>query len=303
MAQATGTVAAGNLDIDLPDARRQDEVGQLATAFMGMAQDLKRYIEDLTRTTAAKQRIESELSIAATIQKSMLPNTFPPFPGRDELDIYALMRPAKEVGGDFYDFFLIDEHHLCVVVGDVSGKGVPAALFMSVTKYLVEAVAAEGAPPEEILRRVNGQLARNNESCMFVTLFAGILDLKTGELSYANAGHNPPITLTTDGQTTFLERPGGPILGVMDDATFRMDRLFLKPGEVLLAYTDGVTEAANTAGEFFAEDKLETAMKSFIKTPSQEIAKSLLNEIDMFCRDAPQTDDITILAIRYKPSA
>jgi sigma-B regulation protein RsbU (phosphoserine phosphatase) len=303
MAQATGTVAAGNLDIDLPDARRQDEVGQLATAFMGMAQDLKRYIEDLTRTTAAKQRIESELSIAATIQKSMLPNTFPPFPGRDELDIYALMRPAKEVGGDFYDFFLIDEHHLCVVVGDVSGKGVPAALFMSVTKYLVEAVAAEGAPPEEILRRVNGQLARNNESCMFVTLFAGILDLKTGELSYANAGHNPPITLTTDGQTTFLERPGGPILGVMDDATFRMDRLFLKPGEVLLAYTDGVTEAANTAGEFFAEDKLETAMKSFIKTPSQEIAKSLLNEIDMFCRDAPQTDDITILAVRYKPSA
>jgi phosphoserine phosphatase RsbU/P len=302
LAQATGNVAEGNLDIDLPDARRQDEVGQLATAFMSMAQNLKKYIEDLTRTTTAKERIESELSIAATIQKSMLPNTFPPFPGRDELDIFAMMRPAKEVGGDFYDFFLIDEQHVCVVVGDVSGKGVPAALFMSVTKYLVESVAGEGAPPEEILRRVNGQLARNNESCMFVTLFAGILDLKTGEFVYANAGHNPPITLTVEGQTTFLESPGGPILGVMDDATFRMDHRVLKPGELLLVYTDGVTEAADKAGEFFAEDKLEAAMRGFVKARSQEIAESLLNEIDTFCKGAPQSDDITILALRYRPS-
>jgi phosphoserine phosphatase RsbU/P len=302
MAQATGNVAAGDLDIDLPDAARKDEVGLLATAFMSMAKNLKKHIEDLTKTTAAKERIESELSIAAKIQKSMLPNTFPPYPDREELDIYAMMRPAKEVGGDFYDFFLVGDQHLCVVVGDVSGKGVPAALFMSVTKYLVEAVATDEASPEEILRRVNDQLVRNNESCMFVTLFAGMLDLQTGELFYANAGHNPPITLTKNGQTSFLEHPGGPILGIMDHATFRLDRRVLQPDEVLLVYTDGVTEAANSADEFFAEDRLEAAMRGFSKTPCQGIAESLLKEIDAFCEGAPQTDDITILAVRYRPS-
>ena len=160
MAAATEKVAHGDLDIDLSDIRREDEVGQLARSFTAMAQDLKKYIKDLTETTAAKQRIESELSIAADIQRSMLPSVFPAFPHRDEFDIYAVMHPAKEVGGDFYDFFFLDEDHLCVVIGDVSGKGVPAALFMTVTKYLIEATAGMDEPPDQILARVNRHLAR-----------------------------------------------------------------------------------------------------------------------------------------------
>lgn len=301
VAQATGKVAEGDLDIHLPDAARQDEVGQLARAFVRMAESLKQYIDDLTKTTAAKERIESELSIAAGIQKSMLPSTFPPFPGHEEFDIHALMRPAKEVGGDFYDFFLLDERHLCVVVGDVSGKGVPAALFMTVTKYLVEAAAGEGTSPEHVLGKVNCQLSRNNESCMFVTLYLGILNLDTGELVYANAGHNPPLLLAADGDAVFLERPSGPILGVMDDATFRMDRRVLKSGEVLIAYSDGVTEAANEAGEFFAEGRLQETMRSLGRVTAKEITGTLLKEIDSFCQNAPQADDITILALRFTP--
>ncbi|HMK35942.1 MAG TPA: SpoIIE family protein phosphatase [Desulfomonilaceae bacterium] len=303
MAHATGKVAHGDLDIDLPDAGRADEIGQLASAFVHMTEDLKKYISDLTRTTAAKQRIESELSIAATIQKSMLPSKFPAFPGRDEFDIFALMRPAKEVGGDFYDFFLVDEQHLCVVVGDVSGKGVPASLFMAVTKYLVEAAAGESSRPDEILKKVNAQLARKNESCMFVTLFLGILDTRTGELLYANAGHNPPLLIAADGKNEFLGRPGGPILGVMDDAVFSMDRLVLKSGEVLLTYTDGVTEAADTEGRFFSENGIQHTIESLETRDVREISESLLTKIDSFCHGALQADDITILTLKFGSTA
>jgi sigma-B regulation protein RsbU (phosphoserine phosphatase) len=303
VAQATTKVAEGDLDIQLVDASRRDEVGQLASAFMGMAKNLKRYIDDLTKATAAKERIESELSIAASIQKSMLPSTFPPFPGREEFDIHAVMRPAKEVGGDFYDFLLLDERRLCVVVGDVSGKGVPAALFMTVTKYLVEAAAGENAEPENILRRVNGQLSQNNDACMFVTLFLGILDLESGELSYANAGHNPPLLVGRDGEASYLERPGGPILGVMDDATFRTDRRQMNPGDTLIVYSDGVTEAADDAGLFFGEDRLLETMSSIGSVSARQITGTLLNEIDSFSKNAPQADDITILALRFTPSA
>ena len=243
MAKATEKVAHGDLDIDLSDIRREDEVGQLARSFTAMAQDLKKYIKDLTETTAAKQRIESELSIAARIQRSMLPSVFPAFPHRDEFDIYAVMHPAKEVGGDFYDFFFLDDDHLCVVVGDVSGKGVPAALFMSVTKYLIEAAVGMDEPPDKALERVNRHLASNNESCMFVTIFMGILNVRTGEFLYANAGHNRPLLWDKDCEPSFLKPPGGPVVGIMDDAVFTMDRLTFTAGTVLLAYTDGVTEA------------------------------------------------------------
>ncbi len=303
MAAATAKVAHGDLDIDLSDIQRQDEVGQLARSFSAMAQDLKKYIKDLTETTAAKQRIESELSIAADIQRSMLPSVFPAFPDRDEFDIYAVMHPAKEVGGDFYDFFFLDKDHLCVVIGDVSGKGVPAALFMTVTKYLIEATAILDEPLDLILTRINRHLARNNESCMFVTIFMGILNVKTGEFVYGNAGHNSPLLWDKDNPPGFLEAPGGPVVGVMDDAEFTMDRLTFKPGTVLLAYTDGVTEAFSADGIVFSDERLLKVVIPVREKPVKDITEDLLSEISSFCVGAPQADDITILALGFGPRA
>ncbi len=301
MAAATERVAHGDLDIDLSDIHREDEVGQLARSFTAMTQDLKKYIKDLTETTAAKQRIESELSIAARIQRSMLPSVFPAFPHREEFDIYAVMHPAKEVGGDFYDFFFLDDDHLCVVVGDVSGKGVPAALFMSVTKYLIEAALGMNEPPDKALERVNRHLAGNNESCMFVTIFMGILSVKTGEFLYANAGHNRPLLWDKDCEPSFLKPPGGPVVGIMDDAVFTMDRLTFTTGTVLLAYTDGVTEAFSADGTAFSDERLLKAITPIREKSVKEITEVLLADIDSFCVGAPQADDITILALRFDP--
>jgi phosphoserine phosphatase RsbU/P len=301
MAAATAKVAHGDLDIDLSDIQRQDEVGQLARSFSAMAQDLKKYIKDLTETTAAKQRIESELSIAADIQRSMLPSVFPAFPDRDEFDIYAVMHPAKEVGGDFYDFFFLDKDHLCVVIGDVSGKGVPAALFMTVTKYLIEATAILDEPLDLILTRINRHLARNNESCMFVTIFMGILNVKTGDFVYGNAGHNSPLLWDRDNPPSFLKAPGGPVVGIMDDAEFTMDRLTFRPGTVLLAYTDGVTEAFSAEGVAFSDERLLKVVIPIRDKSVKEITEDLLSEISSFCVGAPQADDITILALYFGP--
>jgi sigma-B regulation protein RsbU (phosphoserine phosphatase) len=267
-----------------------------------MTHDLKTYIKDLTEATAARQRIESELSVAAEIQRNMLPSTFPPFPERDEFDIHAVMRPAREVGGDLYDFFLLDEHRLCVIVGDVSGKGVPAALLMTVTKYLIEVCAGEGAPPDEVLRRVNNQLARNNEACMFVTTFIGILDWRTGEFLFASGGHNPALLSEPDGETTFLDARGDPAIGLLPDAQFMTHRLVLRPGALIVAYTDGVTEAFNAQGEAFSEERLRDSVRGLVSRPSREIVERLVQEIDSFCSGEPQTDDITIVALRFTPT-
>ncbi|MGC8659888.1 MAG: SpoIIE family protein phosphatase, partial [Desulfomonilaceae bacterium] len=242
MAFATSKVGEGDFDIDFVEKNRLDEVGKLARSFMDMAQALKKYMSDLTAATANKERIESELRIASEIQKSMLPSIFPPFPERKEFDIYALMRPAREIGGDFFDFFLLDENHLCISVGDVSGKGVPAALFMAVTKYLIEASTGVDTKISMSLEKVNSLLAKNNETCTFVTVFLGVLDLKSGEFVYANAGHNPPLIWTQNQEVRLLETVGGPLLGILDPANFSIGTATLVPEGRLLVYTDGVTE-------------------------------------------------------------
>jgi phosphoserine phosphatase RsbU/P len=195
MARATEKIATGNLDIELPPVTSGDEVGKLSEAFRYMKESLKEYIQQLTETTASKERIESELKIAHDIQMSILPKIFPPFPDRKEFDIYAVIEPAREVGGDFYDFFFVDDEHLCFVIGDVSGKGVPASLFMAVTKTLIKGKAVWDADPGRVLTKVNTDLNQGNEACMFVTIFIGILNTKTGEVLYANGGHNPPLIL------------------------------------------------------------------------------------------------------------
>ncbi len=207
MANATAKVASGELDLELPATRRHDEVGQLARASTNMTVDLKKYIHELTETTAAKEQIEGELSVAAEIQKSMLPSTFPAFPGRDEFDIYAVMDSAKEVGGDFYQFLLVDDNRLCIAIGDVSGKGVPASLLMAVTTSLLRSEAAEGILPDEILSRLNKHLVHGNDTCMFVTVFCGILNLSTGEFVYANGGHEPPFVVKPDHEVVPFRPP------------------------------------------------------------------------------------------------
>jgi sigma-B regulation protein RsbU (phosphoserine phosphatase) len=276
-----------------------DEVGRLAESFIYMEQSLRDYIRKLTDTTAAKERIESELSIAREIQMSILPKIFPPFPERQEFDVHALIEPAKEVGGDFYDFFLIDDKHFCFVIGDVSGKGVPASLFMAVTKTLIKATAMQKLAPDEILYSVNQEISRDNNVAMFVTIFCGILDTQTGEIVYANGGHNLPIVMQQKKGVFYLEKTGDCAIGAMEGSTYRQARLHLEPGDKLFLYTDGVTEAMNTDKMFFSEDNLLAAMEKLRAEPVKGIILGVMQALSEFTSGAPQYDDITMTAIHF----
>lgn len=300
MAKATEAIAKGDLDSELSNIQSGDEVGKMAQAFVTMQHSLKEYIRKLTVTTAAKERIESELSIAREIQMSILPKNFPPFPDQPEFDLYAVIEPAREVGGDFYDFFKIDRNHLCFVMADVSGKGVPASLFMAVTKTLVKATAKEGITPAEILTQVNNDLAEGNEASMFVTLFCGILNIETGEILFANAGHNPPLLITKQGQVSYLEGASGLVLGAMEGITYQGDRLQLESGESLFLYTDGVTEAMDLGENLFSEERLQQELSRLTQKPIQEILETLLERVKAFSREAPQSDDITMMVLQYR---
>ena len=206
-----------------------------------------------------KERMEETLKLAHDIQMSMVPKIFPPFPDRSEFDIFAILAPAKEVGGDFYDFFFIDDEHLCFAVGDVSGKGVPASLFMAVTKTLFRATAGHGGTPGEILARLNAEICRDNESCMFVTLFCAILNIRTGQVDYGNGGHNLPYHLHQRGVSP-LESLGGRVLGLVEQSPYASGRMVLAPGEALLLYTDGVTEAMNPSETLYSDQRLAAVL-------------------------------------------
>ena len=299
LARATRVISTGNLDAEFPQIKSKDEVGNLSESFVYMQNSLKRYIQDLTETTAAKERIESELKIAREIQMSIIPKIFPPFPDRPEFDIFACIEPAKEVGGDLYDFFFIDDDHICFMIGDVSGKGVPASLFMAVTKTLFKANTGEGIRPDEILVRLNNELSRDNDSCMFVTIFCGILNTKTGEVLYSSAGHNPPLFLCRDKEAEYLGTPGGIAVGALEGLSFKTERLVLHPGECLFMYTDGVTEAANLRDELFSEKKLRDDLSPLRDRPIKDIVSSLMEKIEDFSQGAPQADDITVMILKY----
>jgi sigma-B regulation protein RsbU (phosphoserine phosphatase) len=268
-----------------------------------MGESLKKYIRDLTETTAAKERIESELSIAHDIQMSILPKIFPAFPERKEFDIYAIIEPAREVGGDLYDFFFMDDTHLCFVIADVSGKGVPASLFMAVAKTFIKATAKESMSPDQILYRVNNELCRDNDTGMFVTIFLGILDTNTGEVFYSNGGHNPPLTIGRDGRAEFLSISPGLVLGAQENFEYVAGRLVLKEGETLFMYTDGVTEAMNPADELFSEERLLHSLMALSAKPIGEMIGGLTEEIIFFAQGAPQSDDITMMALKYTVGA
>ncbi|MRR33973.1 HAMP domain-containing protein [bacterium] len=300
MAAATEAIAAGNLDIELPPATSRDEVGKLTDSFRAMKLSLKDHIRQVTEAAAERERINGELNIARDIQMNILPKGVPPLPPRDRFDLHALIEPAREVGGDFYDYFPVDENRLCFVIADVSGKGVPAALFMAMSMTLLKATAREGLPPERVLSKVNEELSRDNEVNMFVTLFCGILDTSTGELVFANAGHNPPLVMRSAGDVAFLRTVNGLALGVMEGAPYRRESLRLEAGDTLVLYTDGVTEAMDPADELFGDQRLHRAAEELAGKPLTEISVGLLERVTAFAAGAAQSDDITIMAVRDK---
>ena len=255
--------------------------------------------EELRRTMAEKERIGSELRIASEIQKSILPRTFPPFPDREDFEIYAETIPAREMGGDFYDFFLIDADHLGFVIADVSDKGMPAAIFMAVSRTLIKATALTGVAPGECLRHVNSLLCPDNDSAMFVTVFYGILDTKTGEVEYSNAGHNLPYLLRISGEIEVVRGTGGMALGVMENVTFETKRVVLRGSDALFLYTDGITEALDPEGHLFSDDRLRTFLREVTGLPPTNILRRAVAEVRAFSAGAPQSDDITALALYY----
>jgi sigma-B regulation protein RsbU (phosphoserine phosphatase) len=276
-----------------------DEIEELADSFNKMTKDLQSYIRNLTETMAAKERIQGELKVATDIQASLLPRLFPAFPDRPEFDIFALMDPAKEVGGDFYDFFFIDEKRLFFVIADVSDKGVPAALFMMVSKTLLKTEALRKGTPAEILTGVNNLLYPDNESMMFVTIFCAILDTETGELAFSNAGHNPPLLCPAGESPRYMIVPPGLVVGAMADSKYTTNTITLHDNDIIFLYTDGVTEAMNPSAELFGEERLVSAavgrQTEDVRTFIDVIRKDVLE----FSNGANQSDDITMLALKF----
>jgi sigma-B regulation protein RsbU (phosphoserine phosphatase) len=250
----------------------------------------------------ARKRMEDELNVGREIQMSMLPLTFPAFPERDELDVFATLQPAREVGGDFYDFFFIDENRFCVCVGDVSGKGVPAALFMAVTKTMLKSSASMSGSTATIISHVNAEVSRENTESMFVTVFIGILDVRTGDFVYTNAGHNPPHLKRRDGSIERIGERHGPVIGAVEDLEYAEDRLALEPDDLLLLYTDGVTEAMNDRSELFSESRLLEVLRSVDADTAELQVQSTVDEVKNFEGAAERADDITVLALRYRGS-
>lgn len=243
--------------------------------------------------------LRHELDIAARIQQSILPRTFPAFPERKDFDLHAAMIPAREVGGDFYDFFLVDSDRLGVLVADVSGKGVPAALFMAVSRTLLKATALEGLAPGECLQRVNSRLCLDNRSEMFVTVFYAVLDTRTGAVEYGNAGHNPPYLLRRATTIETLERTGDMVLGAFETAPYRTKRTRLEPGDRLVLYTDGVTEAMNGTDALFGEERLCAYLLEANGARPQALVDGLVEAVKRFAGETPQSDDLTVLVVEY----
>jgi sigma-B regulation protein RsbU (phosphoserine phosphatase) len=279
-------------------ARHRDEVGRLAATFLAMEQALQHFLAELRETTASRARIKSELRVAREIQMGILPKASPPFPDRPEIDLHASIVPAREMGGDLYDYFLVDHDTLCIVVGDVSGKGVPAALFMAVTSTLVRTVAQRTADPAAILAKVNDELSAENEACMFVTLFVGLLDLRSGDLRYASAGHNPPLLLAADDRPALLPVTGQPVAGPVSGATYTTQVLKMGTGDALLLYTDGVTEAMNERGVVLGARHLLGRAEDAPVASARELTEWVMAEVASFTGGAPQSDDIAVLAVR-----
>ena len=277
----------------------RNEIETLADSFSSMVKEIDRYVLEITDVTAEKEKFETELALAAHIQTSSLPSRFPAFPDRKDFDIYAVMDSAREVGGDFYDFFMIDHDHIGLVMADVSGKGVPAALFMMDTKGSIKTYLAGGIEPAEAIRMVNQQVCENNPEEMFVTVWAGVLELSTGRLTAANAGHEYPIVKEPDGDFAVIKDKHGPAVGFMDGMTYPSYELELKAGAKLFLYTDGVPEATDENEEMFGMKRTVEALNRVADNTPEEILKAVSVEVRIFTGNAEQFDDMTMLCVHY----
>jgi sigma-B regulation protein RsbU (phosphoserine phosphatase) len=289
-------VAKGNFDTPLPTFEHDDEIKQLRDSFDTMQHSLKRYVKELKETVTSKASMESELNIAHHIQMAMLPKTFPAFPHRNDIEIYGMLTPAKSVGGDLYDFMLRDDE-LFFCIGDVSGKGVPASLVMAVSRTLFRNVAAHVDKPHLIMEAMNDSICDGNDSCMFVTLFIGVLDLKTGHLRYCNAGHNPPYL-----QNKLLTSDANFPVGAIPGWEFIEEEVDIAPGETLFLYTDGLTEAEDASHKEFGDLRVQKMIVSSLAandTPKQMI-DNMTAAVRQFVGETEQSDDLTMLAIRYE---
>lgn len=293
LAKQAETIASGKFDETLPPTDRQDEIGQLSHSFSNMQASLVKYIDELTVTTANKERIEGELRIAREIQMGMVPRIFPAFPERDDIDLFAEMTPAKEVGGDLYDFF-IQHNKMYFCIGDVSGKGVPASLFMAVTRNLFRVVAQQELPPAEVARQINDTLSENNEQGMFVTMFIGTLDLKTGRLDFCNCGHNPPVY-----KGEFLPMEANAPLGLFGGLEFTGETVEDIEDSMMLFYTDGLNEAENLQHEQFGDDRLLDYMQHRATTAKGTIL-GIQEAVADFVGEAEPSDDLTMLCLKLK---
>lgn len=289
----------GELTGLLKKIKNRDEIGTLSKAVEKMSIDMNRYISDLTHATAEKERLGAELNVATQIQADMLPRVFPPFENHDEIELFALMEPAKEVGGDFYDFYMIDDKHFAVVVGDVSGKGVPAALFMVITKTLIKDTALHSLSPADIFNDVNMLLCEGNEAGLFVTCWLGILDITTGVLTFANAGHASPV-ISLNNKIEYLTSKPDLMLAGMPGTKYKNNTVQLEKNDRIFIYTDGVTEATNFSNELYGENRLLEVMKNINGSTPEQVVKRVKNDIQAFVEDAPQFDDITMLEMIFK---
>lgn len=286
-------VAQGDFSTPLPVFKHNDEVAHLRNSFETMQQSLAQYVEELKATTAAKALMQSELNVARNIQMSMLPKTFPAFPDRKDLDLYATLTPAKAVGGDLYDFFIRDEK-LFFCIGDVSGKGVPASLVMAVSRTLFRNIAASTSEPHRIVEMMNVNICEGNENCMFVTLFVGVLDLKTGRLRFCNAGHDAPFV-----EGTQIDCKSNLPIGVIPDLNYSDQEIGMAPGSILFLYTDGLTEAEDANHKLFGKERVAAVVSTFDGTPRQLI-ETVTDAVLQFVGETEQHDDLTLFALKYK---
>lgn len=287
--------------------QRSDEIGELARGLQQMKAELEQSIDALKQASAEKERMESELQIGRDIQKNMLTLGFSAFPKHKNLEVYAILQPAYEVGGDFYDFYLRNENlsylfegnRFCFCVGDVSGKGVPAALFMAVIKTLIKSQSYIDLSPANILTHVNEVTSADNPACMFVTLFFGVLNLTEGELVYTNAGHNPPYIRRRNGSLEPLDQRHGSALGIIEGLTYTESRTLLETGDILITYTDGVTEAMDSQHNWFSSERFSDLLQASQYSSAQEVVTLTTEAIRQFRGTAEQSDDLTMLALQF----
>lgn len=289
----------GHLSDKLTTIKGKDELGVLARSVEKMSVDMNQYINELTKTTAEKERLSAELNVATQIQANMLPRIFPPYKEHPELVLYATMEPAKEVGGDFYDFFMIDDNHFAIVVGDVSGKGVPAALFMVIAKTLIKSSILLGLSPSQVFEKVNNELCECNDSGLFVTCWMGILSIKERELCFVNAGHNPPI-LSHAGNVDYIKTQANLMLAGLDGTKYTEHKIKLDKEDLLFVYTDGVTEATDANNQMYGEERLLEFLKNNKTNDVKESLSLVRQDIDTFVNGIDQFDDITMLELYLK---